>query len=261
MTIYTKEQLSAHHNLLLEKVFQVNTRWPQFTLLLNDIKKLAEESSETEKVVSLERGLLYGGISLFAPYFFKSNFISIDCSPKAADESGAYNKSLVDDPRLIKINSSRRASIENIGVEDDSVDLVVIPNLVHHVENQKKLFEEVSRIIKPGGKVYIFEAIVRELHQIPNDYIRYTPYGLSSILESVGLNVANCSHEGGPFSAISYCWEQALEYIPEEERKELERWYREEHFPMLMKFDNQYTENLVRKNSCFPVAFSVLAKK
>lgn len=63
------------------------------------------------------------------------------------------------------------------------------------------------------------------------------------------------------FSAIGYCWLQALEYLPEENRKEVEKWFYNEHRPQLKEWDEKHTENLVRQHTKFPVGFSILAEK
>ena len=123
------------------------------------------------------------------------------------------------------------------------------------------LFSEMYRIAKPGGRVYVFEPTLRELHQIPDDYLRYTPYGMQQIMRQVGLEPIEVSLEGGPFSAIGYCWLQALEYLPNEKRREMEDWFFKEHWPKLKRWDEKYTANLVRDHTKFPVGFSIIAHK
>ncbi len=257
----TAIQIDQHQALLAEKVFQINTKWPHFRLLLKNIREWSEKLTEGSTVVSLERTMLYGGYSLVAPFFWKHKFISIDSSPTSADERGAYNRQMIEDPRFIKIPFTHRAPIDDTGLEKNSADFLIVPNLVHHIENQQVLFEEIHRILKPGGLVYIFEPTLRELHQIPDDYLRYTPYGLQNVLKMAGMVPLNFELEGGPFSAIAYCWTQALQYFPTEKRVQMEKWFYEEHFNQLMDWDAKYEKNLVREHTCFPVAFSVVARK
>ena len=118
-----------------------------------------------------------------------------------------------------------------------------------------------ARITRPGGSVYVFEPLLRELHQIPDDYLRYTPFGLMHILEEVGLECGGFELEGGPFSAIAYCWDQALQYFPADKREEMQRWFDSEHFPQLMQWDEEFQTNRVRDHTSFPVSFSVVARK
>ena len=253
--------IDAHQALLAERVFQVDTKWPHFRLMLRNVREWGQRLPPDAVVVSLERTLLYGGCSLIAPFFPNQRFISVDSSPQSADERGAYNAEMVNDRRFIRVPLTRRAPLEATGLEDDFADLVLVPNLVHHVRDQDRLFGEMARIVKPGGKVYVFEPMLRELHQVPDDYLRYTPYGIQTVLRESGLQPLDFEVEGGPFSAVAYCWTQALEYFPPEKRAEMERWFYSQHFPELMTWDNQYRDNLVRKHTSFPVSFSIVAQK
>ncbi len=257
---FSDEQLDKHSEVLAEQVF-LTDRLPHFELLLREIKALANKALPNTTVVSLERGLLYGGYSLVGPYFHKQNFISVDSSPASADERGAYNKDKVVDSNFLQVPITTRAPIENTGLDDSIADLVLVPNLVHHIADQHALFKEMARITKPNGQVFVFEPTLRELHQIPDDYLRYTPYGMYEIMRKVGLEPRETKLDGGPFSAIGYCWLQALEYLPEEQRKQTEEWFYNEHWPQLKKWDNQFTKNLVREHTQFPVGFSILANK
>ena len=257
----TTPRLDEHRAMLEERVFQVDSKWPHFRLLLDDVQRIAANLPVGSRVVSLERTLLYGGISLFAPFFENHEFVSVDCSPASADTRGAYNAHMLDDPRVIRVPFTQRGQEVETGIEDEWADLVMVPNLVHHIADQDRLFGELARITKSNGAVYVFEPLLRELHQIPDDYLRYTPYGMSKVLEEHGLIVRDKREEGGPFSAVAYCWEQALQYIPEKKRPEMERWFFDQEFPRLIDLDENYTKNLARKNTSFPVAFSVLADK
>lgn len=255
------ESLQGHDDLLRKDVFQTETKWPQFRRLLDDIDELSGSLDDGALVVSLERGMLYGGYSMIGPYFHRQRFIGVDCSPSSADKRGSYNAAMVDDDRLIKVPSDRRVSVHDTGLESGIADLVVVPNLVHHVADQSRLFSEIGRLVRKGGKAYVFEPTFRELHQIPDDFLRYTPFGMKRILELNGFEILNTKHEGNAFTAIAYCWTQALEYFPKEKREEMSQWFYDTHFPELVKWDEQYKENLCRKHTSFPTAFSILAEK
>jgi len=255
------KKLRKHIEILENEVFFTKNKWPHFSLLLKDMSEFSLKLKANLTVVSLERTLLYGGYSLLAPFFDKQNFISIDCSPSSADDRGSYNEELINNSNFIKISTSKRADISNTGLEDCLADLVLIPNLVHHIADQDMLFQEMARILKPGGKVYIFEPLVRELHQIPDDFLRYTPFGIAAVLKKVGLEMESYDLEGGPFSVIAYCWTQALQYFPDQDRKKMEDWFYNQHFIDLMKWDIEHTDNKVRPFTKFPMSFSIKAIK
>lgn len=253
--------IDAHFGVLEERVFQVHTKWPQFKLLLADVRRLSGELPDGATVASLERTILYGGFSLFAPLFARQNFVSVDCSPESAVARGAYNESMLRDPRTIFVPTTMRGSEVSTGLADNSCDVVLVPNLVHHVADQSALFGEIARVVRPGGQAYLFEPTLRELHQLPDDFLRYTPNGMTNILSANGLIAERIETVGGPFQAIAYCWEQALQYFPEDERKDREEWFWNEHFPQLLAWDSKHESNKVRRHTSFPVAFSILARK
>ncbi len=255
-----KTSLQNHLSVLKEKVFTSDQYLPQFNLLLDEIASFSENLTNGETVVSLERTILYGK-SLFAPFFQQANFISLDCSPKSAESRGSYNQSLVSDPRFIETECEPiRCIADALEAENNLADLLIIPNLIHHVENQSGMFNEAFRIIKKGGRLYLFEPTLRELHQEPDDFLRYTPYGMILALESVGFKVVDMHTTGGPFTAIAYCWTQALQYIPEHERDTWSNWFRG-HFKDLETLESKYTKNLVRDYTSFPTAFAITCMK
>ena len=116
------------------------------------------------------------------------------------------------------------------------------------------------KILKQNGKIYIFEPLIRELHQIPEDYGRFTPYILEKKLNKIGFNKIKYNLIGGPFTTVAYFWDQAIQYMPKNKRLKYQKWFKEE-FSKLVKYDKLYKKNLLRKNTLSPVAFSVFANK
>lgn len=139
MTGFSQAELDAHEKILAERVFMV-PRFPHFQQLLREVRTLAKDLPAGATVISLERGLLYGGGNLIAPFFHAQNFISVDCSPESGDERGAYNATKVDHPDFLRVATTRRAAIEATGLDSDLADLVIVPNLVHHVADQEAIF-------------------------------------------------------------------------------------------------------------------------
>ena len=174
---------------------------------------------------------------------------------------GAYNAAMVDDPRFLFVPGARRVPPSETGLADASMDLVLVPNLVHHVADQDALFAELARITRPGARVYVFEPLLRELHQVPDDYLRWTPFGMARAMRAAGLEPGEPKMAGGPFEAIAYCWVQALEYFPDDKRDEMARWFHETHMPELVGWDAAHSDNLVRQNTSFPVAYSITATR
>ena len=249
--------VADHLAFLRERIFQVATRWPHFGRLLEDVTRLAATLPDDADVVILERAYVYGGDSLFAPLFWRQPATAVDCELATTAERDGYQRAWTDDPRCIHVPTHRRAAITATGLPDACATALLVPNVVHHVADQDGMFAEIARLLRPGGTGYIFEALLRELHQIPDDYVRYTPWGFRTMLARHGLEMTAWSPAGGPFEAIAYCWVQALQYIPEGEREARERWFYTEHFPELMRMDARHTRNTYRPHTAFPVAYSI----
>jgi SAM-dependent methyltransferase len=251
-------ELSKHVEVLRSKVFESTKFYPQFDLLISDLIAIRSGLSTLTCVVSVERMLLYGK-NLFSPLFSHVRYISLDSSPKSADSRGAYNSHLVEHPDFMDCEcESIRCEPTDLALPDSTADIILIPNLVHHVEDQSKLWSEVARLLKPGGLLYVFEPTLRELHQDPDDYLRYTPNGLKSVLAQHGYTTQTITTTGGPFTAIGYCWAQALQYISPDERDRWSSWF-ESHLADLRLLEAAYPTNLVRKHTSFPTAFSLRA--
>ncbi|MHC1740430.1 MAG: methyltransferase domain-containing protein [Anaerolineaceae bacterium] len=71
----------------------------------------------------------------------------------------------------------------------DTFDAVVLMNVLEHVFENRGLIKNISKIIKPGGKVIITVPFLLKVHQAPFDFSRYTPYYLAATAEEVGFKV------------------------------------------------------------------------
>ena len=131
---------------------------------------------------------------------------------------------------------------------------------MHHISKPEILISQSKKILKKNGELYIFEPLIRELHQIPEDYGRFSPSRFKVLLEKNNFKNFKYNTIGGPFTCISYFWHQALQYLPNREREKYEKWFIKENLK-LIKMDSKYTKNKIRKNSSSPMAFSISANK
>ena len=256
-TIEVAGTLDAHVAFLHERIFQTSTKWPHYRRLLEDVSALAAMLPAGADVVILERAYVYGGDSLLAPLFAGHNVRVVDCELATTAARDGYQKEWTDDPRCIHVRADRRAPVTATGLPDACADALVVPNVVHHVRDQDAMFAEFARLLRPRGTGYIFEALLRELHQMPDDYVRYTPFGFQTMLARHGLDLTTWTPAGGPFEAIAYCWIQALQYLPLDMRVQKARWFFDGHLQELMEMGAQYGRNISRAHTAFPVAYSL----
>ena len=212
------KKLLIHEKYLKEEIFFTDKKWPQYNLLINDIKILSKKTKKNSKLLFLERTNLYGGVSLLAPFFKVNEIMSLDYSTKKILSRKSYVKNLKNEKDIIVKKFDKNKIIKK-----NYFDLIIIPNLIHHLKNSDEILKKGFELLKKNGKIYIFEPILREIHQKPDDYIRYTPYGMRAKLEQLGFKNIKFKTTGGAFSSTIYCLDQAIQYLPNILKKKIFR--------------------------------------
>ena len=62
-----------------------------------------------------------------------------------------------------------------------------------HVAEPQDVVTEMARLLKPGGTLILSAPHIWGIHEEPQDYYRFTPYGLRHLVSQAGLSV--CSVE------------------------------------------------------------------
>ncbi len=80
-------------------------------------------------------------------------------------------------------------SVEDIPAESGSFDSVISTQVLEHVKNPQNAVREFYRVLKPGSYCLATAPQLNELHGEPNDYFRFTKYGLEEIFNSAGFKI------------------------------------------------------------------------
>ncbi len=72
---------------------------------------------------------------------------------------------------------------------DGAFDCILCSQVLEHVFTPNEFVGEIARVLKPGGKLLLTVPFVWDEHEQPNDYARYTSFGLRALLEGNGLKV------------------------------------------------------------------------
>lgn len=62
--------------------------------------------------------------------------------------------------------------------EDNKFDIVLCTEVLEHLHTPEKAVSEMKRVLSPNGQLILTTRFIFPLHDAPNDYFRYTKYGL-----------------------------------------------------------------------------------
>ncbi len=79
---------------------------------------------------------------------------------------------------------------------NDYFDSVFSSEVFEHVFNLPDMLFEIHRVMKPGGQMLFSCPFCWNLHEEPNDFARYTPYALKSMLEAAGFSIVKQERTG-----------------------------------------------------------------
>lgn len=71
--------------------------------------------------------------------------------------------------------------------EDDHFALVLSQAVVEHVPEPQAYIDEITRVLRPGGLVYVEVAFMQPLHLVPDHYFNVTPYGLAYLCRHLDI--------------------------------------------------------------------------
>jgi SAM-dependent methyltransferase len=80
---------------------------------------------------------------------------------------------------------------------DHSFDGLLCSQVLEHVDQPETVVREMGRVLKPGGVGLLSLPFFYNLHMEPNDYFRFSPYGIKALLERNGLSVRQLRGQGG----------------------------------------------------------------
>jgi len=86
---------------------------------------------------------------------------------------------------------------QGIDLPDDSVDTVLCTDVLEHIFQPERLWSEIARILRSGGKAIIGTPFYYWIHEAPHDYYRYTHFALERHAQDAGLKVVSLEPVGG----------------------------------------------------------------
>ncbi len=81
--------------------------------------------------------------------------------------------------------------------KNDSFDNAFGTEVLEHCPEPEVVLKEVYRVLKPGGLFFFTVPFLWNLHEVPNDEYRYTPFALKRHLSNSGFDTVTLKAMGG----------------------------------------------------------------
>lgn len=113
-------------------------------------------------------------------------------------------------PNVLNIDLEPLPGVDLIGVAerlplaDGSCDGVILQAVLEHVRSAHLTLNELHRVLKPAGLLFVEVPFVQGYHPSPGDYRRYTEQGLRAELSDHEFDIEASGVAVGPASAMAW---------------------------------------------------------
>jgi len=156
-----------------------------FEAAIREFVRTAAEQTKPGSLV-LDAG---AGECRFKPMFTHTRYVGVDFG----QGDPAWNYSRLD----------AVARLEELPFVDGAFDAVLSIVVLEHTPEPLRVLEEMRRVMRPGGALYMVVPHMWEEHQRPFDFFRYTSGGIRYLMERAGIQVRRIEPVGGFFWQLS----------------------------------------------------------
>jgi SAM-dependent methyltransferase len=84
-----------------------------------------------------------------------------------------------------------------IPLPDAQADSCVLTEVLEHCPEPQAVLNEIYRVLRPGGFLFLTVPFIWPIHTVPHDEYRYTPFALARLLANAGFADVNIKATGG----------------------------------------------------------------
>ena len=98
--------------------------------------------------------------------------------------------------------------------DDARFDTIVLSDVLEHMAEPELVWREMTRVLRPGGKVIMNVPFYYSIHAHPHDYYRYTGFALERFVRVNGLELVALLPVGGLVEILADLSAKALSKLP-----------------------------------------------
>jgi SAM-dependent methyltransferase len=151
------------------------------------------------------------------------------------------------------------ADVRKLPFVDDSIDSLLSTQVFEHVAHPFEAIHEAGRVLKSSGILLMSVPHLSRLHELPNDYFRFTENGLRFLAQEGGFEVIEIVPTGGLLTFLSH--QASLAFL-------ISLWPLRILRPAILMINKclftrlaNFLDRLIKTESLFPQGYVMVAKK
>lgn len=144
----------------------------------------------------------------------------LDCGAGGRTMPGVVGIDIVAHP-----NHTAIADALALPFADETFELVLSQAVIEHVTDPQRYADEIVRVLRPGGLVYVEGAFLQPVHQAPAHFFNVTAFGLAHVFRA--LDVLEQGTVGDFAETVAWICREAGVPVPTLEvpaMSDLQRW-------------------------------------
>ena len=116
-------------------------------------------------------------------------------------------------------NISVLLEAEKLPFIDESIDLVLLTEVVEHMNNPQEALKEIVRVLGMNGFLIITWPLFYPIHDFPKDFYRFTEFGMRNTLNDCGFKLVMMKRRGALLSVLQTIFGQCMSDVTETIRR------------------------------------------
>jgi SAM-dependent methyltransferase len=128
-----------------------------------------------------------------------------------------------------------RCDGQSLPFQDNLFDTILCIDVIEHVPDPYLMVSEMARVLKPGGNLILSTPFFFYLHESPNDFMRFSRFGLTNLIEKYNMEVLEVRPTAGIISTLGILVTSSIVHV----------FYRFKIICNVMLFFNKYFQLLL----------------